>query len=659
MSGQGPTVFSGRYELQRRLGRGGMAEVFLARDQLLDRPVAVKVLAPELARDPSFVERFRREAQAAANLSHPNIVNVYDWGEEHNTYFIVMEYVEGPTLADILRTDGALDPDRAASIASDIAAALSFAHRNGLVHRDIKPGNVLVSPGGQVKVADFGIATVVAGEEAQLTQAGTVMGTATYFSPEQAQGRPVDPRSDLYSLGVVLYEMLVGAPPFSGDNSIAIAYQHVQDQPVAPRQLGVRVAESLEAITLKLLAKNPANRYPSAEDLRSDLRRYREGAHSLGAREAAAAAAAANATQVGPAVAAYNQGAATATMVQQAQPAYVPPAGRGDGPRRTVFAVVALLALLGLLVALVFALGDALGFGGDDDEAEPTTVEVPSLLNDPLEVAQQKLTDLGLTFAVETLPNEAVPENVVFAQDPLAGVKVDAGSVVRLTVSEGEGPLTVPNVVGDPVADAEAELRAAGFEVAITYAENADVEVDDVISQDPTAGTPFERGQVVNLLVSSGPGLIEVPDLRGKTEAEAVAALVRAGFEYETTQEAAEDVDEGKVIRTDPPGLTQLRGGETVMIFISSGRPTARVPAVVGILADTAISELRNRGFVPNPVFQSVPAGSPDNGRVISQNPVADVELELGAAVTIVVGRTADTTTTTTTTAPTTTAPPG
>src|SRR5215218_3808819 len=271
-------VFSNRYEIQRGIARGGMAEVYLARDQLLDRPVAIKVLFPEFAVDPSFVERFRREAQSAANLNHPSIVGVYDWGSHEGTYFIVMEYVRGRSLAEILRAEGTLHPDRAADIATDIAGALYFAHRNGVVHRDIKPGNVLITPQGHVKVTDFGIARAVGGGNTDnLTQTGSVMGTATYFSPEQAQGHPVDPRSDLYSLGVVLYEMLCGRPPFAGESPVAIAYQHVQAAVVPPRQVNPDVPESLEAITLKLLAKNPANRYPTAEELRADLRRYREG----------------------------------------------------------------------------------------------------------------------------------------------------------------------------------------------------------------------------------------------------------------------------------------------------------------------------------------------------------------------------------------------
>src|SRR4051812_27210446 len=271
-------VFSSRYEIERHLARGGMAEVYVARDTLLDRPVALKVLFPELSADPTFVERFRREAQAAANLNHPNIVSVFDWGEADNTYFIVMEYVDGPTLRDLLRTEGRLHPDRAADIAADIAAALGFAHRNGVIHRDVKPGNVLISPTGQVKVTDFGIARA-ARDTAQenLTQTGTVMGTATYFSPEQAQGLPIDPRSDVYALGVVLYELVTGRAPFVGDNPVAIAYQHVREQPVPPSRTNPDVPPALEAIILRALAKSPDDRYASANELRNDLLAFREG----------------------------------------------------------------------------------------------------------------------------------------------------------------------------------------------------------------------------------------------------------------------------------------------------------------------------------------------------------------------------------------------
>ena len=290
MSEQGPTVFNGRYELLRHIARGGMADVYLARDGLLGREVALKVLFPEFANDPNFVERFRREAQAAANLNHPNIVGIYDWGQERGTYYIVMEHVSGRSMSDVLRSTGPLHPDRAAEIVSDVAGALSTAHAAGLVHRDIKLGNILVSDSGDVKVADFGIATaLVSGGDAALTQHGSVMGTATYFSPEQAQGKALDGRSDLYSLGVVLYEMLAGVPPFQAETPVAVAYKHVQERPDGLIDRGVQVAESLQAITMKLLAKSPANRYPTADDFRNDLRRYLAGAHRISGKGAAAA----------------------------------------------------------------------------------------------------------------------------------------------------------------------------------------------------------------------------------------------------------------------------------------------------------------------------------------------------------------------------------
>ena len=278
MSNREQVVLNGRYELHRRVGRGGMAEVYLARDRLLDRLVAIKILFPEFATDPSFVARFRREAQAAANLNHPNIVGVYDWGKERGTYYIVMEYVDGQTVSEILRNDGPIEAKRAAGIAADVAAALGFAHRKGVVHRDVKPGNVLITKTGEVKVADFGIArAMTATSEDNLTQTGSVMGTATYFSPEQAQGKPVDARSDLYSLGVVLYEMAAGKPPFSADSPVAIAYKHVQEPIPSLGEAAPGVPRDYEAITLRALAKDPDDRYADGAAMRADLLRFREG----------------------------------------------------------------------------------------------------------------------------------------------------------------------------------------------------------------------------------------------------------------------------------------------------------------------------------------------------------------------------------------------
>src|SRR5882757_1556668 len=268
-------VFSNRYEIQRELAQGGMAEVYLAHDQLLNRPVALKALFPEYAREPSFVERFRREAQAAANLNHPNIVAIYDWGQESGTYFIVMEYVEGRSLRDLIRSEGRLDAGQAAEITAEIASALAFAHRNGVVHRDVKPGNVLLTRSGTVKVTDFGIAR--AGTSDGLTQTGSVMGTATYFSPEQAQGLAVDGRSDVYSVGVVLYELVCGVAPFVAESPVSVAYKHVREEPIAPSLRNPAVPPALEQIILGALAKDPEHRYQSADDLRADLLRFRRG----------------------------------------------------------------------------------------------------------------------------------------------------------------------------------------------------------------------------------------------------------------------------------------------------------------------------------------------------------------------------------------------
>src|SRR4051794_20321280 len=421
-----------------------MAEVYLARDLLLDRPVALKVLFPEFATDRSFVERFRREARSAANLNHPNIVSIYDWGEEDGTYFIVMEYVEGRPLRQVIREDGPIAPPPAAETGADIAAALSFAHKNNVIHRDVKPGNVLISPNGQVKVTDFGIARAAGGgAQEALTQTGAVMGTATYFSPEQAQGRPIDFRSDVYALGIVLYEMVVGRPPFYNENPVAVAYQHVRERPIPPRQHNPKIPVPFEAIVLKSLAKNPVNRYPSAEELRADLLRFRSGkpvlATPAGAGAGAAAVAAADATTA--------MAAADQTQAIPATTAAMAPGADGQGPhRRTGAYVILLVALLALLAGGLFVLAHELGLGSSSG----SEVVVPTVISKTQDDATAALKDQGFKVKVTSAENDA-PAGQVFDQSPKPEAKAHKGDTVTIFVSKGPPQVAVPSEVGKNV----------------------------------------------------------------------------------------------------------------------------------------------------------------------------------------------------------------
>ncbi len=667
MSEQGPTVFNGRYELLRHVARGGMADVYLARDELLDREVALKVLFPEFANDPNFVERFRREAQAAANLNHPNIVGVYDWGQERGTYYIVMEYVAGRSMADVLRSTGPLHPDRAAEIAADVAGALAVAHAAGIVHRDVKLGNILIADDGKVKVADFGIATAFVGAAAEgLTQHGSVMGTATYFSPEQAQGRPLDGRSDLYSLGVVLYEMLSGKPPFQADTPVGVAYKHVHEKPESLAQRGVNVAPSLEAITMKLLAKNPVNRYPTAHDLKSDLTRYLAGAHEIpgaaapgsGVAGGAAPTDGAPPTEAVTAQPVSPSSVSAESTVAIASPypagfAYYDEPPRRDDWKRTVGLIFGLAILVGVLGFLVVAFAKTMGFGGSNNSTPvaDTKVDVPQLIGENVDRARADLDQKGLKIKINFSTNDVVALNDVFEQSPPSGRRVEQGQVVTVSVSSGSAT-SVPGVVGQTLDVAKAMLKERGY-VVRTLDSESPFEAGTIVTQDPVAGTELTAGQPVTLTVSLGPASVAVPDVSGLSVVDAITKLRDAGLRVESPQidEASDTIPVNNVIGTKPEANNLVDANSAVQIVVSTGVPQVQVPDVTGLFEDTARTRLTTENLTSTVTRQQVPAGSADVGRVISQSPAAFVEVNQGELVTLVVGQAAPAPTTSTTTA--------
>jgi len=538
-----PRLLGGRYELDGVVGRGGMAEVYRARDIRLDRQVAVKTLRTDLARDHTFQARFRREAQSAASLNHPAIIAVYDTGEDTDQYgtsvpYIVMEYVDGKTLRELLQVDRRLLPERAAEIVDGALRALEYSHQAGIVHRDIKPANVMLTRAGDVKVMDFGIARALADNQATMTQTQQVIGTAQYLSPEQARGERVDARSDIYSTGCMFYELLTGQPPFSGDSPVAIAYQHVREDPVPPSQIDPEIPQWADAIILKAMAKDPNDRYQDAGEMRADIQRALSGMPlAAPTMVAAGATQAIGQTQMAP---------ATGGLPPYQYGEEEEPRGSGRGKKIALWTLLAVLIIGGAALAGYFLLG---GSGADK-------TEVPSVAGQTQAAAVQQLKAAHLKADVTYGFSDNMAKGKVFKTDPTEGSTVDADSTVTVYVSKGKQQVEIPKVAGQPSSDAQQTLSDAGLNVETVNKHSTRVPEGNVIGTDPKAGEKVDKGSTVKMFVSSGVKQVSVPNVTGLSRSEAEAKLHDANLRVSVQTERTDQGDPGTVFRQTPSSGT-------------------------------------------------------------------------------------------------------
>ncbi len=570
-----PRALGGRYELGSPLGRGGMAEVRRARDTRLGRQVAVKLLRPDLAGDPIFLARFRREAQASAGLNHPNIVAVYDTGEEKGAPggvtapYIVMELVEGHTLRELLRDGRKILPDRALEFTAGVLDALAYSHRAGIVHRDIKPANVMLTSSGRVKVMDFGIARAVADTSATMTQTAAVIGTAQYLSPEQARGETVDARSDIYSAGCLLYELLVGQPPFRGDSPVSVAYQHVRENPVPPSQLDPLVTASMDAIVLKALAKDPADRFQTASEMRDDINRLLAG-HAVKATAPTpvpAPVASIDATRVMPAAVgatAITPGPGTSDTATIPQRAVEEPRRRGGW----IWGIVAFLLVIGI------GYGAYLYFNPD---ARTEMVATPNVFDQRQDLAEQALKDAKLLYVVKQVAGaDDATQGRVISQTPIGGVRVAVGSTVTIEVNIGPEKATIPaNLVGKSLTDARADLKELGFtNVKAEEDPGSTAKANSVLSVTPPAGSNVTLDSPITLMYA--PGSATVPNFYNLTKALAQAQADRLGLSVTFTEAETAELPPGRVFQQTPAVGEEIKRSQKIQLVIAKAiGPTA------------------------------------------------------------------------------------
>jgi eukaryotic-like serine/threonine-protein kinase len=609
------TLVDSRYRILRRLGSGGMADVYCAEDIHLGREVALKVLHRRFAQDEEFVERFRREASAAAGLQHPNVVGVFDRGRHDGTYYIAMEYLPGRTLKDIVATEAPLDQARVVELGRQILEAAGFAHRHGVIHRDFKPHNVIVDEAGQAKVTDFGIARAGASE---MTETGSIMGTAQYLSPEQAQGHAVTAASDLYSIGVMFYEMLAGRLPFEGDSAVAVALKHLSEPPTPISQLRPDVHPALESVVMAALAKDPAHRWQSAED-------FAAGLGAAGEQLAAPPV-------VGQDTAAFNpipmpvpldgDVAAAAPIATVAEPA-APERKKRRWPWFTIGLLT--LALAGFLIFLAVS-------GLTAKEMR----EIPRVTGTQLIEARQILERAGFEVDETRVQSEAALDRVL-EQDPNAGEEAEEGSTILLEVSGGPGTVRVPSLAGLRPKQVVARLEKRDLTAELEKRSSDTVQSGLAIRSVPGAGEVVERGEQIKVFISSGPELVAVPNVVGLSRESAEVRLSDAGLTpgQITEQESQEPEGGGRV--QDPGAGSEVERSTTINLTVSTGVQTVDVPNVIGLGAADARAQLRADGLVPVERETEV-SDQADDGKVIDQRPAAGTEVQEGRPVVIIIG---------------------